>query len=298
MKVIGFGDNIVDRFLDRGVMYPGGNCVNVAVLARRSGAESGYLGVFGSDPLGGFVRSAIEAEGVETSRCVVREGANGVTEIRVVDGDREFLGWNDGGVTISQPFVLGPGDLDYLATADLVHSSVYSASEPQLPALRTAGTLVSFDYSSEAESRSERYLRQTAPFVDLALFSLGDQPSSLAETQLRRAVAAGASFAVGTRGAAGALLFDGSRFFVQGAVPTDPGRFADTMGCGDAFLTGLALSLLDGGWTRSSGPSPATVERALAAAAAVAAEQCYVEGAFGYGRPVDTRTAPPTATRI
>lgn len=298
MKVIGFGDNIVDRFLDRKVMYPGGNCVNVAVLARRSGAQAGYLGVFGSDSLGGFVRSAIEAEGVEASRCIVRDGPNGVTEIRVVDGDREFLGWNDGGVTISQPFVLGPDDLDYLGTADLVHSSVYSASETQLPALRTAGTLVSFDYSSEAESRSERYLRRTAPYVDLALFSFGDQAASLAEWQLRGAVAAGASLAVGTRGAAGALLFDGNRFFVQGAVPIDPRRFTDTMGCGDAFLTGLVLALLDDGWTRSSVPSPAAVERALAAAAGLAAEQCYVEGAFGYGLPVDAQAAPSAATRI
>lgn len=292
MKVIGFGDNIVDRFLDRRVMYPGGNCVNVAVMARRNGAEAGYLGVFGSDPLGGFVRSAIEAEGVETSRCVVRDGPNGVTEIKVVDGDREFLGWNDGGVTISQPFILGPGDLDYLGTADLVHSSVYSASESQLPVLRTAGTLVSFDYSSEAENSSENYLRRTAPYVDLALFSLGNRPGELAQAQLRRAVAAGASLAVGTRGAAGAMLFDGRRFFTQSAVPTDSRRFADTMGCGDAFLAGLVLALLDDGWTRDSAPEPAAVERALAAAAGLAAEQCYVEGAFGYGRPVDAASSP------
>ena len=38
MRVLGFGDNIVDRFLDRGLDYPGGNCVNVAVFARRLGS--------------------------------------------------------------------------------------------------------------------------------------------------------------------------------------------------------------------------------------------------------------------
>ena len=33
MKVLGYGDNVIDRFLDRGMDYPGGNCVNVAAGA-------------------------------------------------------------------------------------------------------------------------------------------------------------------------------------------------------------------------------------------------------------------------
>jgi len=49
VKILGLGDNIIDRFVDRGIDYPGGNAVNVAVYARRLGAESGYLGVFGDD---------------------------------------------------------------------------------------------------------------------------------------------------------------------------------------------------------------------------------------------------------
>jgi fructoselysine 6-kinase len=34
----GLGDNVVDRYVNEGMMYPGGNAVNVAVHARRSGA--------------------------------------------------------------------------------------------------------------------------------------------------------------------------------------------------------------------------------------------------------------------
>jgi sugar/nucleoside kinase (ribokinase family) len=290
MKVIGFGDNIVDRFLDRGVMYPGGNCVNFAVLARRLGLESAYMGVFGSDPLGAFVRGAIEAEGVDASRCQTREGPNGVTEIKVMDGDRIFLGWNEGGVTISQPFVLGAEDRSYLAGAALVHSSVYSASEDQLPSVRAAGPLVSFDYSWEPERRTDRYLRQTAPFVDLALLSMGDTPLETVEREMARVTGAGASLAVATRGAAGAVMYDGKRFLSQAAAPTDPQRFADTMGCGDAFVTGLVVSLLRAGWARDSPPAPDSLRPALSFAAKTAGEQCYVEAAFGYGRPVAAAT--------
>jgi sugar/nucleoside kinase (ribokinase family) len=287
MKVIGFGDNIVDRFLDRKVMYPGGNCVNVAVFARRLGVESAYLGVFGSDPLGTFVREAIDAEGVDTSRCITRDGLNGVTEIKVVDGDRIFLGWNQGGVTTSDPFVLEDEHLRYLASAHLVHSSVYSASENQLPALRSAGTLVSFDYSSEPERRTDAYLAQTAPYVDLALLSCGNMTVAAVENELKRVHAAGASLAVGTRCQSGALMYDGERFLTHAAAPTDPLRFADTMGCGDAFLAGLVVSLLSSGWNRSFLPPVEDCRKALVRGAESAAAQCYVEGAFGYGRAVE-----------
>ncbi|NQD88389.1 sugar kinase [Paenarthrobacter sp. CM16] len=287
MKVIGFGDNIVDRFLDRKVMYPGGNCVNVAVFARRLGVESAYLGVFGSDPLGTFVRDAIDAEGVDTSRCIIRDGLNGVTEIKVVDGDRIFLGWNQGGVTTSDPFVLDDEHLNYLASAQLVHSSVYSASENQLPALRSAGTLVSFDYSSEPERRTDAYLAQTAPYVDLALLSCGNMTVAAVENDLKRVHAAGVSLAVGTRGQSGAVMYDGERFLTQAAAATDPLRFADTMGCGDAFLAGLVVSLLSSGWSRSYRPPVEACRKALVRGAGSAAAQCYVEGAFGHGRAVE-----------
>jgi len=263
----------------------------VAVFARRLGVEAAYLGVFGSDPLGAFVLDAVNAEGVDTSRCVIREGPNGVTEIKVVDGDRVFLGWNEGGVTTSDPFELEEEHLRYLASADLVHSSVYSASEDQLPAVRGTEVLVSFDYSSEPEGRASAYLKQTAPYVDLALLSCGNMTRVAVEHELKRVHAAGASLAVGTRGQSGAMMYDGERFLTQPAAPTDAHRFADTMGCGDAFLAGLVVSLIGSGWSRRERPSGAALQRALVRGSENAAEQCYVEGAFGHGRPVQVATS-------
>ncbi len=157
----------------------------------------------------------------------------------MVDGDRIFLGWNEGGVTTSHPFALEDDHLKYLASADLVHSSVYSAAEPQLPAVRSTGTLVSFDYSSEPERRTDSYLMQTAPYVDLALLSCGNMTVAAVENDLRRVHAAGVALAVGgTRGQLGAMMYDGERFLTQAAAPTDPRRFADTMGCGGCLPGG------------------------------------------------------------
>nr|BFE81153.1 hypothetical protein GCM10020093_037540 [Planobispora longispora] len=163
MRVLGFGDNIVDRFVDRGVDYPGGNSVNVAVYARRLGLEAAYLGVFGDDDLGRFLGETIAAEGVAVDRCVVRPGETGLSLLRVDDGDRVFLGWNGGGVTVREPLTLDSGLLEYVSSFDLVHSSVYSRSEDELPKLAGLGTLVSFDLSSEEEFRAPPTSTASAP---------------------------------------------------------------------------------------------------------------------------------------
>ena len=37
MRVIGLGDNVVDMYMHRNVMYPGGNAMNFAVYANLMG---------------------------------------------------------------------------------------------------------------------------------------------------------------------------------------------------------------------------------------------------------------------
>lgn len=286
MRVLGFGDNIVDRFLDRGLDYPGGNCVNVAVFARRTGTDAGYLGVFGDDDAGMYLRASIAAEGVDVSRSRVRDGESGISTLRVVEGERTFLGWNGGGVTVRSPLELDDELLDYVAGFDLVHSSVYSRSEPELPKLAGGRALVSFDLSSEDEFRSPAYLDRICPSVDLVLLSCSHLSVDETRALLADAVARGASVALGTRGTEGAIVTDG-RETIDGVahLVADPAMIVDTMGCGDAFLAGFIVSLLGAGWDRSTPPDRARFAAALAAGADAAHAQCFVEGAFGRGRP-------------
>lgn len=299
VRVLGLGDNIVDRFVDRGVEYPGGNAVNVAVFARQLGAEAAYLGVFGDDEQGRFVRQAIEDCGVDTSRSSVRPGPNGVTEIETVDGERRFLGWNHGGVTLSDPVVLGEEDVRYAAGFSLIHSSAYSGIIPELPKLASTRTLRSYDFSSEPEYRAAEYLDAVGPWIDLALVSLGGMSRTDTWAELRRIASHGPSLVLGTQGDDGAVLFDGDAYYYSDAAPV-PGPFVDTMGCGDAYVSAFVVELLRSGWRRNARPGGAALHRSMRRAAQFAARQCTVEGAFGHGRPVDeaARTVgslPPVA---
>ena len=46
-KIIAIGDNVVDKYLSRGKMYPGGQCVNTCVYSIMNGGKPAYLGKFG-----------------------------------------------------------------------------------------------------------------------------------------------------------------------------------------------------------------------------------------------------------
>ena len=69
MKLLGLGDNVMDAYLFRGELYPGGNAANVAVLAKRAGAEkSGYIGVLATDAAGEHFRTVLQTENGDSSR--------------------------------------------------------------------------------------------------------------------------------------------------------------------------------------------------------------------------------------
>lgn len=303
-KILGFGDNIVDRFVERRVEYPGGNCVNVAVLATSLGADCAYMGVIGDDERGRFLRKVIADRGVDTSHVVVRPGSTGFTEIETIDGDRRFLGGNNGGVTVSDPYQLEPADISFATGFDLIHSSVYSQSAAELQKLKTTGRLVSYDLSSESEFRTDEYLSAVGPSIDLALLSSADRQGIGVASELRQIARFGPSLVLATMGAAGALLYNGSDVIEVPAASVN-GDFIDTMGCGDAYLSAFVVELLRAGWNREYLPDRVALRRSMGFAAQVAANQCTVDGAFGHGRPIrieqwattDNKTVGPNQSK-
>jgi sugar/nucleoside kinase (ribokinase family) len=272
MRVLGAGDNVVDRYHDLGRMFPGGNALNVAVAAARAGAQAAYLGAVGADRAGDVVLGGLRAEGVDTSRVRVVEGPNAFADVTLVEGDRVFIGADVG---VSR-FRLDADDLAYARTFDLVHTGDCSMLEDQVIEL-AAVTRVAFDFSVHHDPT---YVGPILPHIEIACFSATGLDDETAVGLLADAVARGPRLALATRGAAPALLHDGRRAWRQVVVPT---TIVDTLGAGDSFIGRFLVGVVAGG----------ILAVILEAAANAAAATCGHYGAFGHGSPLVPEFAAP-----
>lgn len=83
MKLLGIGDNVFDHYRWRKELYPGGNSVNVPVLARRyDGSETGYIGLIADDREGRHFLKALDEEGLDVSRVRMMHGVTAATTLR------------------------------------------------------------------------------------------------------------------------------------------------------------------------------------------------------------------------
>lgn len=271
IRILGAGDNVVDRYPALGLYFPGGNALNVAVAAKRAGANTAYLGVVGDDEAGRVVLDALRSEGVSTERVRVAHGPNAWADVVLDGGDRVFV---DGSVEVS-PFRMTDEDLAYAATFDLVHTCAGGFLEEDLSAIGRVAA-VSFDFKSH---RDPAYLDPLLGTVRVASFSASDLAEDETIGLLEHATGSGAEVAVATRGRGGALALDHGRLRFQPSVAT---HVVDTLGAGDSFIARFLVGYL-GGEDRGT---------TLAAAAEEAARTCASYGAFGYGHRYAPREAP------
>ena len=264
VRVIGVGDNTVDTYLDLGMMFPGGNAVNVAVLAHRYGHPASYVGWLGDDDRGRLILSALQKEGVDTSHCRVVNGPTAYNDVSLVDGDRVFGEYDYG---VSAQIVLTEKDLRFVGQHDLTHTSIYSHIERDLEKLSDASRHLSFDFSDEW---SREYLSDVLPWVDTAILSYPDRSETETEDLLRWIHARGPACALVTQGKRGAAVYDGQRVYRQ---PIVEAKVIDTLGAGDAFAARFLVEHLSG----------VPMQVALLEAAQSAAETCGYYGAFGHG---------------
>ncbi|MCY9693225.1 PfkB family carbohydrate kinase [Paenibacillus alginolyticus] len=267
MKLIGLGDNVVDYYLDLGKIFPGGNALNVAVMCKRFGAERcSYLGLLGDDRTGSHITDSLNQELIDISRIRIAAGPSGEARVAMSeDGDRVFVGSNRGGVQDLLTLRLNDDDLAYVCSHDVVHSSVYSHLEHELPKLK--GVSVSFDFSTR---QNPEYLQLVCPNLTYAFFS--GSHLSLAEClNLMTYVHKFGVHIVGiTRGSQGAIFSEKGKVYEQSIIPVS---VVDTLGAGDSFISAFLTH-----YTQHC-----DMKSALQQAAESAALTCGYYGAFGYG---------------
>jgi len=277
IKAIGVGDNVVDKYIHKQIMYPGGNALNFSVYAKMLGAEAAYIGTFGNDSAAAHIVSVLKEMEIDVSRCRHVDGENGFARVNLVDGDRVFLAGNNGGVQKEHPIVLSDLDMQYIRSFDIVHTSCYSYNmENEIGRIKEAGVPVSYDFSNHFD---EVRMEKICPNVDFSFFSC----SHLSDSEIRELLLAAhllsGGMALGTAGARGAMLYDGMDYYFQGP---DLVQAIDTLGAGDSFITAFVLNYM--ARRGDAGQSKAKILRdSLKKGAAFAARNCMVCGAFGYG---------------
>lgn len=276
VKILGFGDNVVDQYEHTMTMYPGGNCVNLCAYAKLFGVEkSAYMGYFGDDSNAEYVISILNKLEIETIKCKQLEGENGWARITLVDGDRIFLDFNEGGIRGKTSFVLERFELEYIKQFDFVHSGNYCYIEEELEKIKKAGVPISFDFSDDS---TEEYYKEVVPKIDYAFCSF-DGTDEETKEHLKKIVSFGAKLALASRGAKGCILYDGKVFYEQSAIPIE--KVVDTMGAGDSLITSFLISYTDK--MKRNVEETKAISESLEDAAKFASKICGLEGAFGFG---------------
>ena len=293
IKVVGVGDNVIDRYMHMGMMYPGGNSVNFAVLAKRMGHEAAYMGVIADDRYARVVTDALAAEGVDDSQCAYVHGETGLSTTTIDEnGDRTITDNNEYGAVKATPLQLTDERLAFIAGFDIAHSSCFSFIEDQLHRIKSLGVPLVYDFS---DLWQEADFDAICPNIDVAFFSGKKLPREALEALLAKAIGLGCTLAISTVGKQGALIYNGRKVY-SGMPYNLDAEVVDTLGAGDSFLTGFLTTYVEGlkTWKAAEGDRVATrqdwhrfedglIEYGIQAGNLMAIKCCMEYGAFSHG---------------
>jgi fructoselysine 6-kinase len=269
MRIIGIGDSVVDIYQDRNEMFPGGNALNVAVLAKLSGAESAaFIGIVGTDVEGEHILDSLSRNLVDSSHVRRAVGESGKAYVDLNDeGDRIFIKSNKGGVQAKLKLNLAVDDYEYIKSYDVVHTSIYSHLEEELPLLKQH-LPVSYDFSNHFTTE---LLEKVCPHIQFAFISGSDLSEVETDELFLKIHELGTPFIIITKGSKGVVMSHNNKRYNQGI---EEANVIDTLGAGDSFIAGFLTNHFNG----------VAIEETLKAAAQIAARTCEVNGAFGYGK--------------
>lgn len=283
-RIIAIGDNVVDKYLSRGKMYPGGQCVNTCVYSMMNGGKTAYLGKFGDDAVAEYNCMILKKLGIDFSHSRHFHGENGAAKVTLQNGDRVFLGSNRGGVAKEHPFDFTEEDLEYIRGYHMIYSNTNSYILEDLPLLSGTGVPIAFDFSNVWD---DELLQRVCPYLTVALLSCAHLSDEEREREMRKAADCGVKLVVGTVGEAGSYAWYEGEMLYAGACRAE--QVIDTMGAGDSYFSTLLTTLLQDGeelFEKDHEKMRKRLLNAMERGAAFAARVCGMEGAFGYGTPI------------
>jgi sugar/nucleoside kinase (ribokinase family) len=241
---------------DHFVPHPGGALANVAVAARRAGAEAALLGGVGDDAWGSWLRERLWHEGVDVRWLETIEGLSTPVAFVTFDWEREpsFAVYGEG---ISPAMRAASGHLtDAIGTADaLVFGSNTLVGEPErdvtLRARRAAldcGAPIIFDPNLRPSRWRDldQGVRMCRELIDGTLVVRANRSEArelTGEADPAKAASAlcelGTQLGVVTVGREGAVMCGAA----SGQEPSPEVEVVSPLGAGDAFMGALVAGL-------------------------------------------------------
>lgn len=219
-------------------VMPGGAAANVAVWARRLGADVALRGKVGSDTLGTVMLAHLESEKVAGQVQTVPGGLTTRVGILVAaDGEHSFvidhtkvLRFDDGDAPVS---LLDGADAVFFNGYDIFLARAASFLTPLLTEGRRRGIPIVFDPSSFALIRQYGAARLLADLGALdVLIANEDEARALAPDEGLDALLGVAALVIVKQGAGGAAALDANGWRREPALPISA---VDSTGAGDAF---------------------------------------------------------------
>lgn len=225
MRIVAVGDNCVDVYVDKGIGYAGGGCVNFAAYSSRLGRPSAYVGALGKDSFGHQIEEALTIENVDTSHVQWLNGKTAVAFIKIIDGDRIFVGANRG---VRNEFKLSDTSLKYISTFPAIHTTLDGKVDEYIPYWHAQAKMISYDFSVRATEEQLKLL----PNISVAFFSGSNYSLETGREYLYQFYSMGCNVVVITFGEHGSLAYNGKEIYYHPAYPT---HVVDTLGAGDAY---------------------------------------------------------------
>jgi len=245
----------VSALLEEIRMTAAGTAGGTAVDLARLGAKVIAVGAVGHDNIGDFLLSTLEAQGVDSSHLVRKEGVQTSATILPIHPDGSRPAWHVPGA--NPALCLDDIPWDVLTACDAVHLGGLTA----LPGLdgapagqilahaREHGALTTADFLGVRGAAPALQLAECLPHVDIFMPNEGEALAIWNDADLpvaaRRLRDLGAHCVIIKRGSEGCLVLDDDG---ERSLPAHDAPVVDTTGCGDAFCAAV-IAARCAGWS-------------------------------------------------
>lgn len=265
------GDLTVDHYVEKNEVRLGGAALNMAIWAKRKGADVSVVTAVGDDEAGKKQLAMLQKKSIDGTHVQILQGSTSSIDIYINDsGDRRYGSWDPGALS---DYHMRKEDVHFLKRMDAVCVTIYPQfahvlSEISLLKHSKKSPYIVMNFGDLREFHQDlRVVEDVLSIADLCVFGLDKDADEKLVNELRDMAKNGHTDMLITFGSFGSLLYESKKTYVE---PAKQVNVVDTTGAGDSFLAGFIVQYL----------KTHDVQKSLAAGALLASKVIQKVGAY------------------